>query len=159
MKKQTAVEWLIKNLCDRMYIHCPEFGHTIIDELVDEAKAMELQQKLQFARAYLSCNELSDKIKEIEKPNAFSAQMNMMKKFATNKQSETSKKSAVQWLQDTWGNYPDLWSWEKIQEWFEQAKEMERIHIIYAYDDGANERHNDPVTGEDYYNETYGGDK
>jgi hypothetical protein len=41
----------------------------------------------------------------------------------------------------------------------EQAKAMERIHIIYAYDDGANERHNDPVTGEDYYNETYGGDK
>ena len=36
------------------------------------------------------------------------------------------------------------------------ALAMERIQIIYAYDDGANERHNDPATGEEYYNETYG---
>jgi hypothetical protein len=47
MKKQTAVEWLIKSLSDRMYIHCPEFGHTIIDKIVDEAKAMEKEQIFQ----------------------------------------------------------------------------------------------------------------
>jgi uncharacterized protein YllA (UPF0747 family) len=46
MKKQTAVEWLIKSLSDRMYIHCPEFGHAIIDKIVDEAKAMEKEQMM-----------------------------------------------------------------------------------------------------------------
>jgi hypothetical protein len=35
-------------------------------------------------------------------------------------------KTAVEWLQDTWLNYPDLCSYDKIQEWFEQAKEMEK---------------------------------
>jgi flagellar biosynthesis/type III secretory pathway protein FliH len=36
------------------------------------------------------------------------------------------KQTAVEWLQDTWLNYPDLCSYDKIQEWFEQAKEMEK---------------------------------
>ena len=31
-------------------------------------------------------------------------------------------KTAVEWLQDTWLNYPDLCSYDKIQEWFEKAK-------------------------------------
>ena len=35
-------------------------------------------------------------------------------------------KTAVEWLQDTWLNYPDLCSYDKIQEWFEKAKEMEK---------------------------------
>jgi len=39
-------------------------------------------------------------------------------------------KTAVEWLQDTWLNYPDLCSYDKIQEWFEQAKEMEKEQII-----------------------------
>jgi len=65
------------------------------------------------------------------------------------------------------------WYWDKIKSHFEHdgdlfevacmtfsiAKQKERIQIIYAYDDGANERHNEPVTGEQYYNETYGGNK
>ena len=64
------------------------------------------------------------------------------------------KQTAVEWLHDKWDNCKE-WKWQEIQQWFEQAKAMERIQIIYAYDDGANERHNDPVTGEEYYNKTY----
>jgi hypothetical protein len=40
-----------------------------------------------------------------------------------------------------------------------ECLELEREQIEDAYYDGANERHNDPVTGEDYYRETYGGEK
>ena len=36
-------------------------------------------------------------------------------------------KTAVEWLQDTWGNYPDLCTWDKIQEWFKQ--EIGRAHV------------------------------
>jgi hypothetical protein len=66
------------------------------------------------------------------------------------------KQTAVEWLHDTWGNYPDLWSWEKIQEWFEQAKAMEKEQIIKAVLDGYRSH---PYMAEQYYNETYGGDK
>jgi hypothetical protein len=38
-------------------------------------------------------------------------------------------KTTVEWLQDTWLNYPDLCSYDKIQEWFKQAKEMEKEQI------------------------------
>lgn len=38
---QTSIEWLVKSLSDRMYIHCPDFGHTIIDKLVEQAKEMQ----------------------------------------------------------------------------------------------------------------------
>jgi hypothetical protein len=38
-----------------------------------------------------------------------------------------------------------------------QAKQMEKEQIEEAYNDGAEERHNNPVNGEDYYTETYGG--
>jgi hypothetical protein len=34
---------------------------------------------------------------------------------------------------------------------------MEKEQIEIAYNDGAEERHNHPVNGEEYYNETYGG--
>jgi isopropylmalate/homocitrate/citramalate synthase len=44
MTQQTAVEWLVKSLSDRMYIHCPDFGHTIIDKLVEQAKEIEKKQ-------------------------------------------------------------------------------------------------------------------
>ena len=43
---QTSIEWLVKSLSDRMYIHCPDFGHTIIDKLVEQAKEMhKLEQE------------------------------------------------------------------------------------------------------------------
>ena len=66
------------------------------------------------------------------------------------------KQTAVEWLQDTWGNYPDLCTWDKIQEWFEQAKEMEKEQIIAAAAD-----HSYPTEeialkyAEQYYNETF----
>jgi hypothetical protein len=63
-------------------------------------------------------------------------------------------KTAVEWLQDTWLNYPDLCSYDKIQEWFEQAKEMEKEQIINAYDRGHNE-YDIYRNGQNYYNETF----
>ena len=63
-------------------------------------------------------------------------------------------KTAVEWLQDTWLNYPDLCSYDKIQEWFKQAKEMEKEHIINAYDMGHNE-YDIYRNGQNYYNETF----
>ncbi len=62
------------------------------------------------------------------------------------------KQTAVEWLHDTWGNYPDLWSWEKIQEWFAQAKAMEKEQIEDAYTDGVEFLY---LEAEQYYNETY----
>jgi len=60
------------------------------------------------------------------------------------------KQTAVEWLYNL--------SKQRELDIFdlEQALAMERIQVIYAYDDGANERHNHPVTGEQYYNEQYG---
>jgi TRAP-type C4-dicarboxylate transport system substrate-binding protein len=57
------------------------------------------------------------------------------------------KQTAVEWLveQYTQGNY----SWEV----YDKAKEMEKQQIIDAYDQGDIQL----VNGEQYYNETYGG--
>lgn len=90
-KKQTAVEWLVKSLSDRMYIHCPEFGNTIIGKLVEEAKYMELRQKIEFARKFSSTENLVEKIKP------FTAQMNMIKSFVKKKEI-IMKKTAMQEL-------------------------------------------------------------
>ena len=66
------------------------------------------------------------------------------------------KQTAVEWLQDTWLNYPDLCSYDKIQEWFEQAKEMEKEQIMNAFDSGY---FNYEVlfhdNAEEYFKETY----
>jgi hypothetical protein len=62
-----------------------------------------------------------------------------------------AQQTAVEWLQNTWFNYPDLCTYEKIQEWFEQAKAMEKEQIINAYEKGAEESWD----AEKYYNETY----
>jgi hypothetical protein len=72
-------------------------------------------------------------------------------------------KTAVEWLQDTWLNYPDLCSYDKIQEWFEQAKEMERDNVCDAWDDGYDkgmrdriEKISNPVgNAEQYYEQTF----
>jgi hypothetical protein len=60
--------------------------------------------------------------------------------------------TAVEWLQDIWMNEP-LWSYEKIQQWFEQAKEMEKQQIIDAWEDGIDSF--STRNAEQYYNETY----
>ena len=52
------------------------------------------------------------------------------------------QQTAVEWLHQTWGNYPDLCTWEKIQEWFEQAKQMEKEQIIDAVIFGRDQRAN-----------------
>jgi hypothetical protein len=39
------------------------------------------------------------------------------------------------------------------------ALHLEKELIIDGYDAGADERHNHPVNGEQYYNETYGGEQ
>jgi hypothetical protein len=64
-------------------------------------------------------------------------------------------KTAVEWLQDTWLNYPDLCSYDKIQEWFEQAKEMEKEQIMDAYNQGSNDYGSQCYQPEQYYNETF----
>ena len=65
--------------------------------------------------------------------------------------NQNRMKTAVEWLQDTWLNYPDLCSYDKIQEWFKQAKAMEKEQIIdackqcsYSYEEA-----------EQYYKETF----
>jgi len=70
------------------------------------------------------------------------------------------KQTAVEWLQDTWLNYPDLCSYDKIQEWFKQAKEMEKEQIIESYCNGCADIIKDEnifprETSEQYYNETF----
>lgn len=35
-----------------------------------------------------------------------------------------ARQTAVEWLHSQWAN-EKLWSWEKIESWFEQAKQME----------------------------------
>jgi hypothetical protein len=64
------------------------------------------------------------------------------------------KQTAVEWLQDTWLNYPDLCSYDKIQEWFKQAKEMEKEQITNAWSDGKFES-SGCIEVEQYYNETF----
>jgi len=39
----------------------------------------------------------------------------------------------------------------------DELLDMEREQIEGAYNDGCEERHNEPVNGEEYYNETFGG--
>jgi len=65
-------------------------------------------------------------------------------------------KTAVEWLQDTWLNYPDLCSYDKIQEWFKQAKEMEKEQSLEDYSVGySNGQVDSNRTANQYYNETY----
>ena len=64
-------------------------------------------------------------------------------------------KTAVEWLQDTWLNYPDLCSYDKIQEWFEQAKEMEKEQIMQAFEAAEKDCGKDFLHGDLYYNETF----
>lgn len=33
--------------------------------------------------------------------------------------------TAVEWLHDKWSNC-EVWNWEEIEKWFEQAKQMEK---------------------------------
>jgi hypothetical protein len=76
-----------------------------------------------------------------------------------------SKQTAVAWLEDQiecFGNKHELqMSWATLDELLEQAKAMEKEQIIKSNRDGVDMivDKNPFITGEDYYNETYGGDK
>lgn len=74
------------------------------------------------------------------------------------------KQTAVEWLKgviDSFGNKHELqMSWSTLDEIIEQAKEMEKEQIL----DAANKLlyHNTgpgDTAAEQYYNETYGGEK
>jgi hypothetical protein len=68
--------------------------------------------------------------------------------------------TSIEWLQDKWGN-EKIWTWEKIEEWFEKAKEMHKQEIMDAYDLGSlsDMQYPNPKTviknGEQYYQQTF----
>jgi hypothetical protein len=76
-----------------------------------------------------------------------------------------NKQTAVEWLKnqiECFGNKHELqMSWATLDELLEQAKAMEKEQIIKSNRDGVDMivDKNPFITGEDYYNETYGGDK
>jgi hypothetical protein len=77
-------------------------------------------------------------------------------------------KTAVEWLAEKYNYLAWMRSRDEISaslavEWLEnfleEAKKMEKQQIIDACDYGIKLYINDPITSEDYYNETYGGNK
>jgi hypothetical protein len=75
--------------------------------------------------------------------------------------------TAVEWLKDvieSFGNKHELHiSWDTMDEIIEQAKAMEKDQIVDAFGVGCHHESKRLVgyqdTAEQYYNETYGGDK
>jgi hypothetical protein len=69
-----------------------------------------------------------------------------------------SKQTATEWLVDEFkalGIYSST-----LKEKCEQAKEMEKEQIKFAYNDGAQDMFEGKYKAmQDYYNETYGGNK
>ena len=63
-----------------------------------------------------------------------------------------AQQTAVEWLFQKMTEQGTNPYWDMR---FIQAKQMEKEQIVEAYNDGAEERHNEPVNGEQYYNETY----
>jgi rhodanese-related sulfurtransferase len=61
------------------------------------------------------------------------------------------KKTAVEWLEEQLINNKELISLD-----FQQAKEMEKEHIINSFNVGESLGDRRNYTGIDYYNETYG---
>jgi hypothetical protein len=49
MEKQTAVEWLLEELLNRDWYHLPE---SIKNEIIQQAKAMEEEQTIDFANSF-----------------------------------------------------------------------------------------------------------
>jgi hypothetical protein len=71
-----------------------------------------------------------------------------------------SKQTAVEWLRTIYENRPAYEEFILDEEW-EQAKEMEKEQIVKAVSKGWNYHEDGFVSwmGEQYYNETYGGNK
>ena len=71
------------------------------------------------------------------------------------------KQTAVEWLKD-WMGKNQYFIGNDLLEAIEQAKAMEKEQIAEAYIDGEDDETNRRVlkrAAEQYYNETYGGDK
>ena len=69
------------------------------------------------------------------------------------------QQTAVEWLHDKWSNCKE-WKWEEIEQWFEQAKQMEKDQMEEAYCQGCKDiTENDEIfpriTAEEYYNKIY----
>jgi hypothetical protein len=71
---------------------------------------------------------------------------------------EQVKETAVEWLVDVLSNY-DSKMIELFNKEIEQAKAMEKQEIIDAYEEGHFHLELDSYNPEQYYNETYGGNK
>jgi hypothetical protein len=69
------------------------------------------------------------------------------------------KKTAVEWLEIEVKKFNTAITKEYILLLCQQAKEMEKVQIIKAYQQGVTDEHGDTITftteGEDYYNSTY----
>ena len=67
--------------------------------------------------------------------------------------------TAVEWLIHHYKKLQskgEKMSWNEIIEITELAKEMDKQNIISAYQQGYNNAYfNDPIPGEEYYNETF----
>jgi len=77
--------------------------------------------------------------------------------------SNKTKQTAVEWLEEMYNSRPAYEEFISYEE-FEQAKEMEKEQIMDAYNKGTVHgidypESTLPITGEQYYNETYGGNK
>jgi hypothetical protein len=73
-----------------------------------------------------------------------------------------SKQTALEWFKENLKEYstPSIIEidWNEFNQLFEQAKEMERLQIEGAYNDGAENLATNTYKGMDiYYNENYGG--
>lgn len=73
-----------------------------------------------------------------------------------------AQQTAVEWLHYKWSNCKE-WKWEEIEQWFEQAKQMEKSQIEEAFKFGVYEGFFTDINylncdndAKYYYNETYG---
>jgi hypothetical protein len=78
------------------------------------------------------------------------------------KNNNMSKETAVEWLHMKLDVYFELFpsEWQKLNQIIEEAKAMEKEQIIDARQDGVDVVFKGySISNEEYYNETYGGDK
>jgi hypothetical protein len=71
-----------------------------------------------------------------------------------------SKMTAIKWMVTELESYGDTHvckiTWEDLDSLFEQALEMEKEQIILANEDCSTNELGEFISGEQYYNETYG---
>lgn len=71
-----------------------------------------------------------------------------------------SKQTAVEWFAKNLKDFPHIKHSQSFKDLVNQAKEMEKEQIIDARQDGVDVVFKGySISNEEYYNETYGGDK